>query len=111
MTLQVADIVLIRMQFHQSVGSKRRPAIVLLDTGDEDFVAAPVTSQVRLSEFDYLLGDWHMAGLIAPSSVRVHKLTVLPKADIVRRLGACSRTDREGLLKVLCRAFCPLRGQ
>jgi hypothetical protein len=36
-----------RCKFHQSAGAKVRPALVLLDTGDEDFVAAPITSQAR----------------------------------------------------------------
>jgi len=39
MTLQTGDVVLIRMRFHQTQGSKVRPALVLLDTGDDDFVA------------------------------------------------------------------------
>jgi len=49
MTLRLGEVVLIRMQFHQAPGSKVRPALVLLDTGDDDFVAAPVTSEPRLS--------------------------------------------------------------
>jgi hypothetical protein len=48
MTLRLGEVVLIRMQFHQSSGSKIRPALVLLDTADDDFVAAPITSQARL---------------------------------------------------------------
>lgn len=79
MTLQTGEVVLIRMQFHQTQGSKVRPALVLLDTGDDDFVAAPVTSQLRTSEFDFALADWRAAGLNVPSFARVHKLTVLPK--------------------------------
>ena len=55
MTLQLVELVLIRMQFHQTPGSKIRPALVLLDKGDDDFVAAPVTSQARLSEYDLLI--------------------------------------------------------
>lgn len=106
MKLRVAEIVLIRMLFHQSVGSKIRPALVLLDPGDEDFVAAPITSQPRASEFDLVVVDWQTAGLNVPSTVRVHKLTVLAKADIVRRLGICSSADREALAKLLCGTFC-----
>ena len=107
MKLPVAEVVLIRMQFHQAAGSKIRPALVLLDPGDEDFVAAPITSQPRASEFDLVVADWQTAGLNVPSMVRVHKLTVLAKADIVRRLGVCSSADREALAKLLCRIFCP----
>lgn len=106
MTLRTAEVVLIRMQFHQAQGSKIRPALVLADTGDQDFVAAPITSQPGASEFDIAIADWRAAGLNVPSVVRVHKLTVLAKADIVRRLGAFSNTDREALSKILCRIFC-----
>ena len=70
-------------------------------------MAAPITSQPRSSEFDSPLVDWQAAGLNVPSSVRVHKLTVLAKADIVRSLGVCSSADREALAKLLCRVFCP----
>lgn len=63
MTLRAGDIVLIRMQFHQVEGSKIRPALVLLDSGDDDFVAAPITLQARSSEFDIALLDWQEEGL------------------------------------------------
>jgi len=60
MKLRVAEVVLIRMQFHQAPGSKIRPALVLMDPGDEDFVAAPITSQPRSSEFDLVVTDWQV---------------------------------------------------
>lgn len=107
MKLRVAEVVLIRMQYHQAPGSKIRPALVLIDTGDEDFIAAPITSQPRASEFDLVLADWQSAGLNVSSVVRVHKLTVLAKAEIVRRLGVCSSADQDGLAELLCRIFCP----
>jgi mRNA interferase MazF len=93
MTLRLGEIVLIRIDFHQITGGKVRPAVVLLDTGDDDFVAAPVTSQARHSPFDLPLEGWREAGLNVPSTVRVHKLTVLPKSDIVRRLGHLDEAD------------------
>jgi len=37
MALRFGDIVLIEVQFHQTRGSKIRPATVVLDSGDEDF--------------------------------------------------------------------------
>lgn len=107
MTLQPGDVVLIRMQFHQAEGSKIRPALVLLDTGDEDFVAAPLTSQPRSTAFDLSLLDWRSAGLNVPSLGRLHKLAVLPKSEVVRKLGSASAADREALHACLCKAFCP----
>ena len=110
MTLCLGEVVLIRMQFHQAPGAKVRPAVVLLDTGDNDFVAAPITSQARHSEFDLTIGEWRAAGLNVASSIRIHKLTVLAKSDIVRSLGTLLESDRVSLGGILCRAFCPHPG-
>ena len=110
MTLRFGEVVLIRMQFHQAPGSKVRPALVILDTGDDDFVAAPITSQSRLSEYDVAIEHWRAAGLNVASTVRVHKLTVPGKGDLVRHLGLLSDTDCASLLAVLCQTFCPRTG-
>jgi mRNA-degrading endonuclease toxin of MazEF toxin-antitoxin module len=110
MTLRNGEIVLIRMQFHQAQGSKVRPAVAILDTGDDDFVAAPITSQPKASEYDLAIMDWKAAGLNVASGVRVHKLTVLAKAEIGRSLGLLSDADRRSLGALLCRAFCPRGG-
>ncbi len=106
MTLMRGDVVLIRMLFHQASGSKVRPALVLLDIGDDDFVAAPVTSQSRVSEYDLSIERWQAAGLNVASYARIHKLTVLSKADVARKLGSLSDVDRGSLNVLLCRAFC-----
>ena len=63
---------------------------MVLDTGDDDFVAAPVTSQSRAMEHDWDLEGWRAAGLNVSSTVRLHKLAVLAKTDIVRTLGQLS---------------------
>jgi mRNA interferase MazF len=57
---------LIRIDFHQTPGGKLRPAVVLLDAGDDDFVAAPITSRSRVSDFDVLVHGWREAGLNKP---------------------------------------------
>lgn len=103
---RLGEVVLLRIQFHQTAGAKVRPAIVLLDTGDQDFVAAPITSQARDSEFDLAIKDWRAAGLNVASTIRGHKLTVLAKTEIVRSLGMLSERDLDSLKALLCRAFC-----
>ena len=105
MTLQPTEVVLIRIDFHQTPGGKLRPAVVLLDSGDDDFVAAPVTSRPRSSDFDVPIHEWREAGLNTASTIRVHKLTVLTKDEIVRRLGRLTETDRAALSDALRRAF------
>jgi mRNA interferase MazF len=87
MKLQVSEIVLVRMLFHQAVGAKIRPAVVLLDTGDGDFVAAPITSQPRASAFDMVISDWQLAGLNVPSTARIHKPQSYPKQTSFVALG------------------------
>ncbi len=82
-----------------------RPAAVLPGSGDDDFVAAPVTSRPRMSDFDVPLQQWRDAGLNTASTIRVHKLTVLAKHEIVRRIGELSGADRATLATVLHRAF------
>jgi mRNA interferase MazF len=110
MTLLRGEVVLIRMQFHQAPGSKIRPAPVVLDTGDDDFVAAPITSQPRVSLYDLPIEHWRAAGLNVPSYIRIHKLTVLAKAEVVRNVGSISTEGRILLDVALCRAFCPRSG-
>jgi mRNA interferase MazF len=93
------------MEFHQIAGGKIRPAVVLLDTGDDDFIAAPITSRARASEYDLVIQEWRAAGLNVPSFVRVHKLTVRPKSGIARQLGSLTKPDHDELIHILARAF------
>lgn len=62
MTLRPGKVVLIRIDFHQTPGGKLRPAVVFLDSGDDDFVAAPITSHLRVSGFDVPIHQWREAG-------------------------------------------------
>jgi mRNA interferase MazF len=105
MTLRPGEVVLIRIEFHQTPGGKLRPAVVVLDSGDDDFVAAPVTSRPRSSDFYVSIRQWREAGLNTASTVRVLKLTVLAKDEVVRRLGELAEPDRTALKAVLRDAF------
>jgi mRNA interferase MazF len=105
MTLRPGEVVLIRIDFHQTPGGKLRPAVVLLDSGDDDFVGAPITSRPRVSDFDLAIQQWRQAGLNTASTIRAHKLTVLAKQEIVRRLGELAESDRSALAEILRRAF------
>ena len=71
MTLRAGEVVLIRIDFHSGAGGKLRPAVVLLDSGDDDFVGAPVTSRLRVSDFDVPIQQWREAGLNTASLIRV----------------------------------------
>jgi hypothetical protein len=61
MDLLPGDVVLLQVHFHQRQGAKARPAVIVLDSGDEDFVVTAITMPVgfdrirvetgRLAEF------------------------------------------------------------
>jgi mRNA-degrading endonuclease toxin of MazEF toxin-antitoxin module len=79
--------------------------VVLLDSGDDDFVAAPITSRPRTSDFDVAIQRCREAGLNTASTIRAHKLTVLTKDEVVRRLGELTESDLVALRAVLRNAF------
>jgi mRNA interferase MazF len=87
------EIVLLSFPFADAKGEKRRPALVLLDTGDDDIVVGRVTSQVAQGPFDVELVEWREAGLLLPSVVRVHKVATLEKRLAERRLGTLTASD------------------
>ena len=84
---QPGDIVLVDFPFTSSGPSKPRPALVILDTGDADAVLARITTQVQHTSLDVRISDWQSAGLLAPSTVRLHKLATLAKSRVQRSLG------------------------
>jgi mRNA-degrading endonuclease toxin of MazEF toxin-antitoxin module len=81
-------------------------SVVILDSGDKDFVAAPVTSRPSVAEFDLVLQNWRDAGLNVPSTVGLHKIAVLSKANIRRSVGSLAPSDLASVHAKLCRAFC-----
>jgi len=72
---------------------KKRPALLLLDTGDDDIIVARVTSQIYQSFYDIKIVEWEKAGLIKPGIVRLHKIATLEKKMIEKSLGFLSPED------------------
>ena len=90
---QSGEVLLLLFPFADAVGARRRPVLVLLDTGDADIVVARVTSQTVRTAFDVELVEWQQAGLLLPSVVRVHKVAALEKRLVERRLGTLTSND------------------
>ena len=68
------DIVLVI--FPQTDGGlKKRPAMAVLDIGDDDIVLAPITTTPRKGKGDYKIKDWQMGGLLNESWLRLAKIT------------------------------------
>jgi len=89
------DIVIIDFPQSGSIQRKRRPALIVLDIGDDDVVLAPITTRERLGSGDYKLRDWQLSGLLRESWVRLAKVSCLEKSDISLRLGQLPAYDRK----------------
>ena len=90
---QRGDIVLLVFPFTRLRQQSKRPALVLLDSGDADIVASRITSQSARTRFDLEITGWQEAGLLLPSIVRLDKLATLEKRSVERRLGALPPED------------------
>ena len=88
------DVVLV--SFSQSNGViKQRPALAILDIGDDDVVLASITSVPRSGQGDYKIEKWKESGLLFDSWVRLAKVAYLEKNEIITRIGVLSLEDRE----------------
>ena len=87
------DIVLVVFPFSGGNDKKQRPALVILDVGDDDFVLAPITTRKRRGIGDIAIEEWADAGLLTTSWVRLAKVACLEKQDITRKLGFVSVWD------------------
>lgn len=94
-------VVLINFPFTDGTSAKKRPALVLLDSGDSDLLLARITTQPSDSPFDCELKDWIKAGLKASSFVRLHKLATLEKKLVQKQYGFLTATDFQRVLETL----------
>ena len=93
------DVVLII--FYQTDGNKKlRPALVILDIGDDDIVLAPITTTKRTNKGDYKIKNWQQSGLLLDSWVRLAKISCLSKNDIHQKLGIFSVEDRKQIFSI-----------
>ncbi len=87
------EIVLLNLPFSSGNATKRRPALVVIDTGDNDIIVMRITSQMYQTGFDLQVGDWKQAGLLVPSTIRIHKPATVEKNIVNRVLGRLTASD------------------
>ena len=102
---QKGDLLLVTFPFADVGQSKRRPAMVVADTGDSDVLLARVTTQSSRDVFDVELVEWKAAGLLAPSVVRLHKLATINKSLVGKRLGTLAASDRKNVATILAQFY------
>jgi mRNA interferase MazF len=104
-TYNPGDLLLVTYPYTDMGQTKKRPALVLVDTGDADILLARLTSQTHSTPFDVALQDWRGSGLLGPSTVRLHKLATIEKTSIIRLLGNLLPADRQRVSAVLRQTY------
>jgi mRNA interferase MazF len=99
------DLLLLDFPFTGGVQAKVRPGLVLLDNGDADVLVARITTRVPMTPFEVQLTDWQQAGLLRPSTVRLHKLIAAEKTTVIRRIGQLTLGDHQRVAAVLNQMF------
>jgi mRNA interferase MazF len=84
---EFGDILLLSFPFSDLTGGKKRPALVIADTGDQDLIVARITSDLPRDSYDLSLERWKEIGLLLPSTARLSKLASLNKKLVLRKLG------------------------
>ncbi len=80
--------------FSDLSGFKKRPALVIADTGDEDILVSRVTSEEPRDDHDVALDRWKDFGLLLPSTARISKMATLSKRLMVKKIGKIGSPER-----------------
>ncbi len=86
--LSFGDIVLIRFPFTDGSSVKKRAALILADTNDNDIVVCRITTKIYDSEYDLRISNWKDCGLLQYSVIRLHKIATLQNSLAVRVIGS-----------------------
>jgi mRNA interferase MazF len=92
-SFRLGEVLILPFSYTDLQSRKRRPAVVLVDAGDEDVLVAKITTKAYHSAYDLTLDHWREAGLLAPSVVRIHKLLAVEKNHVVQRAGMLDPID------------------
>ncbi|MCL1463486.1 type II toxin-antitoxin system PemK/MazF family toxin [Argonema galeatum] len=90
---QSGEVILLSYPFADAIGSKFRPVLVLLDTGDNDILVARITTKITQTFYDVQILELQPAGLLKQSVVRLHKINTVEKRLVARRLGILESSD------------------
>jgi mRNA interferase MazF len=101
MRFKFGDIVLITFPFVESNTSKKRPALILLDTDDNDIIAARITSQFQKDIYTLEINEWKTCGLLLPSAVKLNKIATINKNHIYVKLGVLQDKDLADIKRML----------
>jgi len=99
------DVLLVPISFSDARAAKKRPVLVVRDTGDADLLVVPITSHPPRSFEDVTLLNWGSAGLRLPSAARMAKLATVAKSSVIRQLGSLTDQDAQSVRRILRQFF------
>ena len=79
---------------------KKRPALTILDTGDDDVILVPITTKQRNGKGDYRMKNWQESGLLLESWVRLAKIACVEKGSVERFLGKTTGHDKRKIVSM-----------
>ncbi len=97
------DVILVRYPFSNLSNSKIRPAVIVSTKHiSKDVFIVPLTSKTAsLLSREFILANWHQAGLNVPTAVKRGLYTVHSNL-IAKAIGNLSSTDTKSLTNSLC---------
>jgi len=102
------EIVLLSFPLVNYSAIKKRPALVIFDAGDDDFLAARITTQISRDKYDYEINNWKESGLLKPSIIRLDKIATLEKSLIIKKLGKLDKSEKKEaklIFKMICESL------
>ncbi len=104
-TYKLGDIILIGFPHTDLQSISKRPAIVLYDSGDQDILAARITTQEYTVSTDYKIVEWRKCGLLAESYIRLSKQATIEKGYVIKKLGTLGAPEIEIIKSILRKMF------
>ena len=105
------DIVKVPFPFSDNRGSKPRPAIIISNSSvnkTQDVIMAQITAKPRKDEFSYNLNPEDLESpLPNPCQVRCHKIFIIEKKLIIKKLSYLSEEKQYELYKIITGKLAP----
>lgn len=93
------EVVVVEYPYSDGRRTKFRPALVLSSQSDGDLLLARITTKNPIDAFDIALADWQSSKLMAPSAVRLEKLSDLLASRVKSKIGELSHRDKENIIE------------
>ena len=99
------DVIVLNYPFSDFSKLKRRPAVVLANSGDEDLLVCLITSQQKRDEYAVSIesGDFAIGSLNYPSIARPNRVATAERAIVLYRVGRLGAEKTEEIVNSLIR--------